>query len=416
MSNQVMIQTHNLGKRYRITRQTRTEAIHYRTLREDVMALVRQPFARQAASTQTTLWALRDVSLQVQRGEIVGVIGRNGAGKSTLLKILARITRPTTGSADLYGRLGSLLEIGTGFHGELTGRENVFLSGAVLGMRRAEIRQRFDEIVAFAEIDSFIDTPVKRYSSGMYMRLAFAVAAHLDTEILLVDEVLAVGDSAFQRKCLGKMSSVAQTGRTVLFVSHNMVAVRNLCARTLYLAHGRIVGDGPTQKIVTSYLAADNDHSSTVDLTTWHGERTQPGPYHLTSAYTRKVDGTRTSHFAHGEPLIIGMTTTGRAGQACQIGVSLRDMLGNIIVHLKNMDEHQDVILNAGETRIEIQINTVFNEGVYALTLWFGDSLGHLFDRAGNCLHITVDASQVIGSGKNYGFVLVPATWSITEG
>ena len=199
------------------------------------------------------LWALRDVSFEVQPGEVVGLIGRNGVGKSTLLKLLARITEPTQGEADLYGRTAALLEVGTGFHGELTGRENIYLSGAILGLRRAEVQRRFDEIVAFAELERFLDMPVKRYSSGMYVRLGFAVAAHLDPEILLVDEVLAVGDLAFQRKCLGRMGDVAQSGRTVLFVSHQMTSIRRLCTRTLWLDGGRVRAVGPTGEVVARY-------------------------------------------------------------------------------------------------------------------------------------------------------------------
>ncbi len=200
------------------------------------------------------IWALKDVSFEVQRGEVVGVIGRNGAGKSTLLKILSRITEPTSGRAEIHGRVGSLLEVGTGFHPELTGRENIYLNGAILGMKRAEIDRKFDEIVAFAEIEKFLDTPVKRYSSGMYVRLAFAVAAHLEPEILLVDEVLAVGDAAFQKKCLGKMGDVAKEGRTVLFVSHNMAAVENLCGRGFLLRNGRLASMGMIHEVVESYL------------------------------------------------------------------------------------------------------------------------------------------------------------------
>jgi lipopolysaccharide transport system ATP-binding protein len=201
-----------------------------------------------------TIWALRDVSFEVKRGEVVGIIGRNGAGKSTLLKILSRITEPTGGRAEIHGRVGSLLEVGTGFHPELTGRENIYLNGAILGMKRAEIDRKFDEIVAFAEIEKFLDTPVKRYSSGMYVRLAFAVAAHLEPEILLVDEVLAVGDAAFQKKCLGKMGDVAREGRTVLFVSHNMGAVARLCNRSMWLDDGCIHKQGATSEVINAYL------------------------------------------------------------------------------------------------------------------------------------------------------------------
>lgn len=237
----------NLGKQYRIG-EVRARG-DYRTLRDVLTGW----FRRQPT---TMLWALREVSFQVQRGEIVGIIGHNGAGKSTLLKILSRVTQPTTGYAELYGRVGSLLEVGTGFHPELTGRENIYLNGAILGMTREEIDRKFDEIVAFAEIEPFVDTPVKFYSSGMYLRLAFAVAAHLEPEILLVDEVLAVGDAAFQRKCLGKMGDVAREGRTVLFVSHNMSAILRLTQRTLVLERGRVVFDGPTPEAIDFYLNA----------------------------------------------------------------------------------------------------------------------------------------------------------------
>jgi lipopolysaccharide transport system ATP-binding protein len=208
-----------------------------------------------------TIWALKDFSFEVRQGEVVGFIGRNGAGKSTLLKILSRITEPTSGRAEIYGRVGSLLEVGTGFHPELTGRENVYLNGAILGMRKAEISHKFDEIVAFAETEKFIDTPVKHYSSGMYVRLAFAVAAHMEPEILIVDEVLAVGDVAFQKKCLGKMGHIAREGRTVLFVSHNMAAVQRLCSRACFLSAGRIVGEGLPTEVVRRYFAETSQAS-----------------------------------------------------------------------------------------------------------------------------------------------------------
>src|SRR3954464_7076126 len=200
-----------------------------------------------------TFWALKDVNFDVHQGDVLGVIGRNGAGKSTLLKILSRITTPTSGEVTVRGRLASLLEVGTGFHPELTGRENIFLNGAILGMRKAEIRRHFDEIVAFAEVEKFLDTPVKHYSSGMYVRLAFAVAAHLNPEILVVDEVLAVGDAGFQKKCLGKMGEVSRGGRTVLFVSHNMAAVKSLCSRAVWLQRGQVAADGPTSWVVDEY-------------------------------------------------------------------------------------------------------------------------------------------------------------------
>jgi lipopolysaccharide transport system ATP-binding protein len=217
---------------------------------------------RNSSPQSEVFWALKDVSFDVTQGEVVGIIGRNGAGKSTLLKILSRITEPTTGRVRIRGRVASLLEVGTGFHPELTGRENVFLNGAILGMTREEIKRKFDEIVAFAEVEKFLDTPVKRYSSGMYVRLAFAVAAHLEPEILIVDEVLAVGDAQFQKKCLGKMGSVSKLGRTVLFVSHNMTAIEQLCPQSLLLKEGRIQRSGPTHHVIAEYLASTATHSA----------------------------------------------------------------------------------------------------------------------------------------------------------
>ncbi|SRR6266849_1984149 len=251
---QPIIRVKNLGKRYRIGAR---EAA-YSTLRESLVETLRAPLnrlRRNGASDDETIWALKDLNFEIMEGEVVGIIGRNGAGKTTLLKILSRITEPTTGRAELYGRVGSLLEVGTGFHPELTGRENVFLNGAILGMKKTEIESKFDEIVSFAEIEKFLDTPVKRYSSGMYVRLAFAVAAYLNPEILIVDEVLAVGDSAFQKKCLGKMQDVAHEGRTVLFVSHNVGAVQQLCTRAILLNRGSVVLDDSPQKVVSHYLS-----------------------------------------------------------------------------------------------------------------------------------------------------------------
>jgi len=262
----VAITAEALGKRYRIGAVREP----YYTLRDAIVAAVKAP-ARLLSrlgrgGERDTIWALKEVSFEVKRGEVVGVIGRNGAGKSTLLRILSRITKPTEGHAEIHGRVGSLLEVGTGFHPELTGRENIFLNGSILGMKRREIARKFDEIVAFAEVEKFIDTPVKRYSSGMQVRLAFAVAAHLEPEILLVDEVLAVGDAAFQKKCLGKMGDVAAEGRTVLFVSHNMAAVGSMCARGLVMSSGHTIYDGETSGAIAEYFRSFSQRRPTSDI------------------------------------------------------------------------------------------------------------------------------------------------------
>lgn len=291
MSSSQAIRCKSIGKRYQLGVNTEP----YTTVREALIRAAAWPIRAalgRAKSTQSRdFWALKDVSFEVAPGEVVGIIGRNGAGKSTLLKVLSRITEPTEGYAEITGRVASLLEVGTGFHPELTGRENILLNGAILGMKRAEIRERFDEIVAFAEVEHFIDTAVKHYSSGMYLRLAFAVAAHLQPEILFIDEVLAVGDAAFQRKCLGKMGDVSRTGRTVFFVSHNMSAVQSLCQRAIWLDRGQVARDGPTAAVVSDYMRAAA--TSTSDRS-WEERETAPGndKIRLSSVRLRTDDGT----------------------------------------------------------------------------------------------------------------------------
>jgi lipopolysaccharide transport system ATP-binding protein len=309
---EVLSKLYRIGQResYRTLRDTITNAFTapLRTIRHLHSSIICSPSSGKRTSgfpgqlsagnsSSGTFWALKNVSFEVKPGEVVGIIGRNGAGKTTLLKILSRITEPTEGCADISGRVGALLEVGTGFHPELTGRENVYLNGAILGMSRVEIGKKFSEIIEFAEMNTFIDTPVKHYSSGMYIRLAFAVAAHLDPEILLVDEVLAVGDVKFQRKCLGKMNDVALSGRTVLFVSHNLGAIRQLCGRAIWIDQGSLVADGEANKVVTAYLDAQGDEISV---------------NHLESEYLRieKVvlsdgSGKRKSVFCPGEDLEI---------------------------------------------------------------------------------------------------------------
>jgi lipopolysaccharide transport system ATP-binding protein len=269
------VSVRGLGKAYTIAHETGRAT----TVAEALFHRLRHPFEK---PERETFWALQDVSFDIYAGDVVGVTGRNGAGKSTLLKLLSRITEPTAGQIDLYGRVGSLLEVGTGFHPELTGRENIYFNGSILGMTRAEIDRQFDAIVDFAEIERFLDTPVKRYSSGMYVKLAFAVAAHLSTEILIVDEVLAVGDAQFQKKCLGKMQNVAREGgRTVLFVSHNMAAIRSLCTRALLLQQGRVLVDGDVETAVAAYI---QEGSGSLSEVRWHRERRTGDDMHFTRA------------------------------------------------------------------------------------------------------------------------------------
>src|ERR1700722_10346942 len=294
-----VISIENLGKRYTIGhRRANGDG-----MRHAIEGAIRAPVSwlrsrRQERLQQMDFWALKNVSLRVKQGEVVGIIGRNGAGKSTLLKLLSRITVPTQGKIRIDGRIASILEVGTGFHQELTGRENIFLNGAILGMTRAEIIRKFDEIVEFSGVEEFLDTPVKRYSSGMYVRLAFAVAAHLEPEILIVDEVLAVGDAAFQKKCLGKMGSFAESGRTVLFVSHNMQAVRNLCQRCIWMKDGRLHKDGKADEIVDDYFNNISEEQSFSCTNPDYGLTVQ-------KVVLRNDLGKETSQFCPGDDLTV---------------------------------------------------------------------------------------------------------------
>ena len=309
----VAIRVEAISKQYRIGKNRS----RYRTLRDTItnsvapLRRVTKLIAREAktpAELDDQIIALKDVSFQVEAGEVVGVIGRNGAGKSTILKILSRITEPTSGAAQIHGRVGSLLEVGTGFHPELSGRENVYLNGAILGMKATEIKNKFDEIVAFAEVERFIDTPVKHYSSGMYMRLAFAVAAHLEPDIMLVDEVLAVGDAAFQQRCLGKMGDVARAGRTVLFVSHNMAAVLSLCPRSILFDGGRLIADGASQDVVDRYMQS----TGTASKRTLAERRDRKGNQALRflSVELREPGGNAISRAYSGQDIIVALKYT----------------------------------------------------------------------------------------------------------
>jgi lipopolysaccharide transport system ATP-binding protein len=364
-----VIQAEGLGKKYRRGVPVDTG------LRHVLDRFVRSPLSALRRTPRETFWALRDVSLEVQQGEVLGLIGRNGAGKTTLLKILSRITRPTTGWAEIQGRVRSLLEVGTGFHPELTGRENTYLSGSILGMTKREIDRKFDEIVAFAEIEKFIDTPVKHYSSGMYVRLAFAVAAHLEPEILLVDEVLAVGDIAFQKKCMGKMGDVARQGRTIILVSHNMAAINTLSSRVMLLKHGKIAFDGPTDKATARYYAESLSLDSGPDLSVRRREGS--GKARFTSVSVQAVD-------TAGHPLDVaypGCNLNVDVDLQCEsniahanLAVVFYDSNGYRLIDTNTGQKGDFLELQAGQmARATFQLREVLlKPGRYLIGLWLG--------------------------------------------
>ncbi|MFC1680193.1 ABC transporter ATP-binding protein [Pseudomonadota bacterium] len=338
--NNWVVRTSQLGKKYMLGESRAS----YQTLREVLTKGLSTPFRRLKRGTRETIereefWALKEVDLKIEEGEVLGIIGRNGAGKSTFLKLLAGITAPTTGRIELRGRIASLLEVGTGFHPELTGRENIFLNGAVLGMRRQEIKAKFDEIVAFADVEQFLDTPVKRYSSGMYVRLAFAVAAHLEPEILVVDEVLAVGDIAFQNKCMGQMGKVSKSGRTVLFVSHNMGAVQSLCTKAAFLERGRLLDVGRTGDIVNQYVKITSGEFPIGDLAD-RLDRTGGKELRLLSFDTLGSEGKAVPHLVCGEPFRISLRFKLFAPRKnhLRFGLSLKDR--SIPGHLTELNSY----------------------------------------------------------------------------
>lgn len=331
-----IIKVENLSKKFSIGAGQALNG----SIREVITGVMRSPLSwvrRNGDPEENTIWALKDVSFEVTPGQVVGIIGRNGAGKSTLLKVLSRITEPTTGQVDIYGQVGSLLEVGTGFHQELSGRENIYLNGAILGMKRREIGLKFDEIVDFAEIGKFIDTPVKHYSSGMYMRLAFAVAAHLEPEILIVDEVLAVGDITFQRKCLGKMGEISKEGRTVLFVSHNMTAINSLCSHAILLNGGRIAANGNKADVVSSYIELVSELAkSRLEART---DRIGDGKIRFEDYFFEDWDGKRLDVLRSGQNVVIAakyVSNSARELKNVSVAFALQDNLGNQFTDLAN--------------------------------------------------------------------------------
>ncbi|MDP7348054.1 MAG: ABC transporter ATP-binding protein [Phycisphaeraceae bacterium] len=366
-----------------------------------------------AAESSDYIWAVKDVSFEVKRGEVLGIIGRNGAGKSTILRILSRVTDPTHGQCELYGRVGSLLEVGTGFHPELTGRENTYQNAAILGMRAAEVDQRFDAIVAFAEIGKFIDTPVKRYSSGMYTRLAFAVAAHLQPEILIVDEVLAVGDAGFQRKCIQKMAQVAGGGRTVLFVSHNMGSITELCDRVILLKDGRVAMTGDPDDVIRAYLEEGSNEARVV-LRDQVRPTYNDGSVRLTFAETRNDDGNLAQAFAHEDNINVRVGVTGDAAREFNVVVSLFNAMGQQLVTYCNADMDSVMTLKQSETVVDLTFRNIFTHGEYYLTIASFDAFLRRQDRADNCLTFQSEGTPFGKKGKNAP-VIQPSQWSVVD-
>jgi lipopolysaccharide transport system ATP-binding protein len=414
-----IIKVENLSKQYRIG--ARQES--FPTLRDSIANAFRAPLAkfRRNGESANTIWALKDINFEVAPGEVVGVIGRNGAGKSTLLKILSRITEPTSGRADIYGRVGSLLEVGTGFHHELSGRENIYLNGAILGMKRNEIGRRFDEIVSFAEIENFIDTPVKHYSSGMYMRLAFAVAAHLEPEVLLVDEVLAVGDVGFQKKCLGKMRDVGRQGRTVLLVSHNMGAVLNLCERVILITNGQVQYEGQTYEGVNSYHQLGYAMcEGEVDLSFHPARRPEALPL-LKTIRLLDSSGAPKGRFMAGEKMMIEFTFDPVIHLANpQFGVGVEDSQGSRIFAVATYLANSQLPPLRGPCKVTCHIEElILAPGRYILSLSAGEPDNTLLDALECAVAFEVDQGNYFGNGSNVtaglGKILVRSRWEKTD-
>ena len=427
----IVIKAENLGKKYTIGHKA--ENGRYTALRDVMMQNARSLWHKTRDLVQgkpiiqgddlEEVWALKDVSFKIRRGEAVGIIGRNGAGKSTLLKVLSRITEPSAGRATIKGRVASLLEVGTGFHSELNGRENIYLNGAILGMTRQEIKRKFDEIVAFAEIEKFLDTPVKRYSSGMYVRLAFAVAAHLEPEILLIDEVLAVGDAAFQKKCLGKMGDVAKEGRTVLFVSHNMGAVRSLCNCAYWLESGVLMKDGPVESTIQEYLRFLKG------LSIQNGLEKRPrlrGGIDLRLTRLDVLDDRLHScqYFSYGTPMILRFhyRLLNPTRRFFAIEVVIRTLMGENVLYVSSSPQQQFLVAPAGDTGcVQCRIDRLpLTSGGYTIYCRIVIPHHEYLDEVDDAVRFEVVDCDVYRTGFNLSSQVALATtessWSIIEG
>jgi len=391
--SKIAIRAQGLGKLYRIGRRERENA-----LRNVLGPLLRAPWKLLRREKSETFWALQDVDLEVKQGEVLGLIGRNGAGKTTLLKILSRITKPTSGWAEIHGRVGSLLEVGTGFHPELSGRDNTYLSGAILGMSKREIERKFDEIVAFAELEKFIDMPVKHYSSGMYVRLAFAVAAHLEPEILFVDEVLAVGDARFQKKCLGKMGQVSREGRTILFVSHNMAAVKALCTRAVLMKEGAVAKSGAVAEVVDDYLLDGAPGASSKE---WQDPATAPGNESIRISYIRIVppEGNATITVDTGALIEIGFDNSlENINLDCTVYVTSGD---GVLIFESGHIISSDCDSRSGSYHLTGRIpEHLLNAGRYSLNVLFGKDQRYVLFRMDDVIFFEIENTST-GRGSN---------------
>jgi len=383
------------------------------------MSWLRHPLSRNGAGERETIWALRDVSLELDHGEVVGIIGRNGAGKSTLLKVLSRITYPTSGRMTVNGRVAALLEVGTGFHGDLTGRENILLNGSILGMRRREIEAKLDAIVSFAGVEKFVDTPVKRYSSGMFLRLGFAVAAHVEPDVLLVDEVLAVGDAAFQKKCLNAMDELRSGGRTVLFVSHNMAAVENLCSRAVWIDEGQVRMDGKPKDVIEAYMASNADVSRlTADLSMVRNRRGN-GDGRFTKLEFLGADGRPLKFLSSGDRVILRLHYEAfKSISRPDFEVGVFTELGTLVTKFSTWIDYQIPSIQAGVGYLDLEIDCFsFLPGRYYLSLWLKIQGPTYFDVLEHCVQFDVETSDFYGSGRGihryFGIVFVPCQWTL---
>ncbi|MBX9693389.1 MAG: ABC transporter ATP-binding protein [Cyanobacteria bacterium] len=408
-----IIRVSNLGKKYNLGTSRLPQARLGEILIDTLMGPIRRMRGQTEANPEDqTFWALQDLSFEVNQGETVAIIGRNGAGKSTLFKILARITPPTEGYIDMIGRTGAILEVGVGFHGELTGRENIYLNGAVLGMKRKEIKRKFDEIVAFAEIEQFLDTPIKRYSSGMYVRLAFAVAAYLEPDILIVDEVLAVGDMQFQQKCLGKMNDVARDGRTVLFVSHNLAAVRQLCARAIVLSHGKLIADDRIEKAIDVYLA---DSKKVEDSERQWGDPPESAKVWPVSLQMLDESEQRKTSFASHQSLLLDLSLDVYKPVTCQIVFTIVN--SQLVAVFSTEATPQPTLYQPGRYRMRVRLPASFlTPDLYRIDLRIHNGLVHTYFQEDHALSPVIEDTSDSTSrsmGLRRGVIFVDLPWEI---